>query len=204
MLFAARPWVKLTAAGSQDSRAPSATLTLGDPEEGPSLLLLRFAVALPPERSIQRALLVLDAMPDCARLPGRVQLELAQVRSRWQPDAVSWSRRPELDMPMRAGAVHATPHRPLRLDVTKLVRQWGEHRGRYHGLAVLAQGEGPGPACFTTGATWGQGPRLEVYLAPVKTKRDAGADAADDAGPDAGDGGGDDDGGRPARPDEKH
>jgi hypothetical protein len=98
---------------------------------------------------------------------------------------------------MRAGSISATPAQPLRRDVTELVRQWAEHRERFHGLAVLASGDGPGHACFTTGLTWGRGPRIEAYLLPPKKKSgDAGLDDGGADGGDGGDGGDDEDGGR--------
>jgi hypothetical protein len=161
--------------------------------------LRRFAVKLPPKARLQRALLVMDPMPQCTRLPGRIHLELSHVLSPWRSGSISWSRQPDLSLPMRASTVTATPPLPVRLDVTELVREWGEHRGRYYGLGLNAAGRGPGRACFTTGLTWGTGPRLEVFLAPEKKKKkrkraaDAGADAASDAGADGGRGTGEKD-----------
>jgi hypothetical protein len=48
----------------------------------------------------------------------------------------------------------------------------------------MASGDSPTGACYTTGLTWGTGPRLSVYLWPELP--DAGADADADGG-DAGD-----------------
>lgn len=149
-----------------------------------ALLLMRFAVSYPPGARLQRAFLALDPLPDCARRPGRVTLELAQVLSPWRSIDLSHERLPKMTVPMRAATVSATPAHPLRLDVTELVRQWGRTRERYYGLALLADGDSDTGACYTSGLEWGAGPRLEIYLWP-KEPKDAGVDA--DAEPDAGD-----------------
>jgi hypothetical protein len=81
-----------------------------------------------------------------------------------------------MSVPMRAATVSATPARPLRLDVTELLREWRVDPERYHGLALLGSGDSDTGACYTSGLRWGSGPRLEVYLAP-KEPKDGGADA---------------------------
>ena len=78
----------------------------------------------------------------------------------------------------------ATPARVLRIDVTEVVRGWAKDRKRYHGLALIANGTSDTGACFTSGLTWGQGPRLQIFLRPDKPV-DGGADGdadADDSG----------------------
>ena len=161
-------------------------IVLGGPEHPATIMLLRFAVKLPDQAEIQSALLVLDALPKCGGRPGKISLELAHVLSAWEPQAVSFNRRPELSIPMKAATAHATPPRPLRLDVTQLVAEWRDHRSRYHGLALLATRDSGAGACYSTGLSWGRGPRLEIYLKPKPKKKkpqDAGADASSDASP---------------------
>jgi hypothetical protein len=173
---------KLSASEPTSQLGESDTIVLGDPRESQSLLLLRFALTLPSTTRLEAAVLRLDPMPRCGVMPATVRLELCQVLSRWSSDTVRWARRPELGLPMRGTSVAATPPRPFRLDVTDLVREWDLHPERYHGLGLLASGEGPGSLCFASGLRSAAGPRLEVYLAPSP---DAGADAGDagDAGP---------------------
>ena len=168
------------------------TITLG--KRGVTeTLLMRYAVELPEDAKVQRALLVLDSMPDCARRPGRIALELAHVLSPWRSAQLTRGNQPRLDLPMRVADTTATPARPLRIDVTEVVRAWAEDRKRYHGIALIANGTSDTGACFTSGLTWGEGPRLQIFLRPPKVAdagADADADAADDAeAGDAGDAG---------------
>jgi hypothetical protein len=146
-------------------------------------LLMRFAVSLPPGARVQRALLLLDPLPQCARRPGRMAVEVAHVLSPWESSETQAGTQPRLSLPMRAGEASVTPPRPLRLDITEIVREWADHRTRYHGVALMASGDSPTGACFTTGVTWGEGPRLHIYVWPETP--DAGVDAAVDADTDA-------------------
>ncbi len=164
-------------------------LVLGRQDDGPSKLLLRFALKLPKKTKLQRALLVLEPLPKCTRLPGRLRLELSHILSPWNSKSVSWARQPKMSLPMAAADQPAVPPKPIRLDVTELVRQWAQHRSRYHGLALIASGTSPSGVCYASGLSWGQGPRLELYLLPKKKKKkkkaktDAGAaDGGKDAG----------------------
>src|SRR5688572_2096293 len=54
-------------------------IVLGRPEETDAVLLLRFAVSLPPGGRLQRAYLVLDPMPQCTRRPGHIRIDVAHV-----------------------------------------------------------------------------------------------------------------------------
>lgn len=129
-------------------------------------LVMRYAVTIPPERKLQRALLVMDPLPRCPRQPGRIRLEVAHVLAPWSSGELSPARLPKLSLPMHAGDLTVTPARALRVDVTDVVREWAEHRSRYHGLALQGVGDSATGACFTSGVAWGRGPRLEIYLWP--------------------------------------
>ncbi len=164
------------------------------PELGPTIrlgkrgetetLLMRYSVELPEDGKVQRALLVLDPLPDCAPRPGRIALELAHVLSPWRSAELTRGNQPRLDLPMRLADTRATPAQPLRIDVTEIVRRWAKHRKRYHGIALIANGTSDTGACFTTGLTWGEGPRLQIFLRP-DAPADGGADADGDAGDDS-------------------
>lgn len=167
-------------------------IVLGEAGHASAKLYLRFAIAIPPAERVQRALLTLTPLPSCTRKPGRMALEVAHILAPWRSAEMSRGDRPRLDIPMRAGETSVTPARPLRIDVTELVRAWAEHKKRYHGLALMAAGDSATGACFTSGLTAGQGPTLHVYLWPDEA--DGGIDAgdagdADDAGDDGDDGG---------------
>jgi hypothetical protein len=149
-------------------------LQLGKGGDG-GMLVMRFALELPAEHELEHALLVLEPMPACERRPGTVELELAQVLSPWSSTDLERGRPPKLGVPLRAPSALVTPAQPLRLDVTELVASWLQRRDRYHGLALLASGDSPTGACFTTGMTWGNGPELHVFVR--RPEKDAGSDA---------------------------
>jgi hypothetical protein len=67
-------------------------------------------------------------------------------------------------VPIEAGVVRARPARPLRVDVTPIVRGWSRRNPDDHGLALLAKGDDAYGAVVSTGVTRGHGPRLEVYV----------------------------------------
>jgi hypothetical protein len=161
-------------------------IVLGREGESSARLLMRFAVTMPPAARVQRALLELEPLPDCARRPGRMVVEVAHVLSPWRSAEVA-SPGPELGLPMRAAEVAITPAQRLRLDVTDVVKEWARHPKRYHGLALMASGDSPTGACYTTGLTNGSGPRLSIFLWPELP--DAGADADADGGDEDEDGG---------------
>lgn len=141
------------------------------------VLVLGFSLEIPEGRRLQRALLELDPLPRCDESPGRVGLELAHVLSPWSSEGLARGRRPRLGIPMRLADASATPPRALALDVTEVVRAWQEERGRYHGVAILASGDSPTGACYSSGVSAGVGPRLSVYLWPLPT--DAGVDGGE-------------------------
>jgi len=151
-------------------------LTLGRASDGEAMWLFRFALTLPDDARIQRALLVLDPLPGCEKRPGRMKLEVSNVLSAWSADTLR-SQRPKIGLPMRALDAPVVPARILRVDLTELVMRWREHRRRYHGLALIAHGDSATGACFSTGQSAGRGPRLEVLLAPDADSKDAGAAA---------------------------
>jgi len=159
------------------------TITLGKRGQTETLLM-RYSIELEQDARVQRALVVLDPMPDCVRRPGRIALELAHVLSPWRSAQLTRGNQPRLELPMRLPDAAATPARPLRIDVTEVVRGWAKDRKRFHGLAIIANGTSDTGACYTSGLTWGEGPRLQIYLRPVKAA-DAGADGDADANGDA-------------------
>ena len=159
------------------------TITLGKRGQADTLVM-RYAIELEEDARVQRALLVLDPMPDCVRRPGRIALELAHVRSPWRSGELTRGTQPHLELPMRLPDTTATPPRPLRIDVTEVVRGWAADRKGFHGLAIIANGTSDTGACYTSGLTWGQGPRLQVFLRPEKPA-DAGTDGDADARDDA-------------------
>lgn len=165
-------------------------IVLGADGHADAKLYLRFAISVPPAERVQRAILNLDPLPMCDRKPGRMALEVAHIVAPWKSSELSGAERPKLGIPMRVGEASVTPPKPLRLDVTEIVKAWARHRKRYHGIALMAAGTSATGACYTSGLSYGQGPRLSVYLWPEKTDAGTKADAAPKDKPDAGEGDG--------------
>jgi hypothetical protein len=169
-------------------------LELGADELAGAVLLLRFPM-LPEEASALRmAVLELLPTPSCGGPPTTIDLRLQQVRGPWQADTVSAVRMPELSLPVHAARYRSATPRPLRIDITEIVRQWAARPHRYHGLALTAERQGPaGAACFGSGLGVTPGPTLTLYLhpAPDGGTRDGGSGGAGgrDAGADNSEGG---------------
>ena len=142
------------------------TFVLGKRSDRDAMLLMRFAIALPDDARLQRAVISLDPMPQCVRRPGRIEIEVAHVLSPWRSSQLTAGNQPKLGLPMRLAETSATPAKPLRIDVTEIVQAWKEHRKRYHGVALSASGESDSGACYTTGLAYGVGPRLDLYFWP--------------------------------------
>lgn len=132
--------------------------------DGAATALLRFALRLPAEGRVQRALLVVEPARGCELRPGEVVISLASIRAPWRPTEISAAQLPPLGGFGRVATVPVTPPIPLRLDVTELVAEWRAHPARYHGLALRGRGTSPTGLCLATGAGADRGPRIDVYL----------------------------------------
>jgi hypothetical protein len=147
---------------------PPESATLG--RRGGALLLLRFAIDLPPEANVIEAYLLLERAPDVDADPTPITLHVERVTEPWDGRSVSWARQPHLD---EIGAPIASVRLPsgrrdMRLDVRSLVQRWARRSRDEFGIAVVAQGESatgvtlvmvPGPS-----ASEAAGPRLELYV----------------------------------------
>lgn len=129
----------------------------------------RGKAAAPGSEPVQRALLVLEPLPDRPVEPGTLALEVAEILEPWAATSTSARSIPRTGLPMRAGSVATAPRRPLRLDVTELLRAWSKGT-RGHGLALVATPRGGGRAWYALSGPDRVSPRLEVYLAPDGTE----------------------------------
>lgn len=161
-------------------------IRLGE-RDRPVTLLLGFSVRLPEGERVQRALIELSPLPSCPHVVNKLAVELMPITEPWKPHTARAASPPKMGLPM-AYAPQRVLDQPLRIDVTELVRDWYSKRDDDHGLALRISGQGAQSSCFSSGGSWTDGPRLDVYLWP---EADAGADAdAGDAGDaDAGDAG---------------
>ncbi len=153
-------------------------------------LLLAFAVSLPAESRVQRALLTFEPLPSCPHAVNDLSITLRRIVGTWQPHTLRSNSPPRMDLPMPFANEHVQGG-PLRLDVTELVRGWASGQSRDRGIALSVAGQGSRANCYSTGLDYGAGPRLQVFLWPEEDP-DAGADAdaTSAADGDAGEGGG--------------
>jgi hypothetical protein len=114
-----------------------ATLGKGDG----ALVLLRFAIALPPEAEVLEAYLLLRQEGDVDADPDPIVLHAARVTDPWDGRRVTWAHAPrvvEMNAPVtRVGAATA---RNVRLDVRAIVQRWRRRPGEDFGIAVVAEG----------------------------------------------------------------
>jgi hypothetical protein len=141
LVFAPEDLAYLTPGG--DRRDPSIGV-LGSLREPRSLILLRFAVPLPPEANVLEAYLVLERATEIDADPGQLMLHTARIVDPWDSRSVSWPRQPRLH---EAGApvtpVTSTSGPLVRLDVRTIVQRWRRRSGDDFGVAILAEGATP-------------------------------------------------------------
>jgi hypothetical protein len=150
--------------GAPPGSLPEA-VALGRASTGDVVLLLRFSASWQDDAEVASAFLVLDPVAGAQPSERRVPVEVARILEPWRSESATWGRQPRLSLPTVAALVRRSPPRPLRLDVTSLVRDWARRREDDHGIAVLAPGDDAVGAAYSMGTSdQGTGPRLEVYL----------------------------------------
>jgi hypothetical protein len=152
----------LSAHGPEDA-SPDA-IAFGQAARGSTVLLLRYAPRWADGAEVEAAFLVLEPLAGAPSVQLPVRVELARVLEPWSAASATWARQPRLGLPAPAATLRPAPPGPLRLEVTEIVRGWAKRPRGEHGIAVVASGEDPFGAVFTSGRSDGQAPRLEVYL----------------------------------------
>jgi hypothetical protein len=139
-------------------------VVLGRDEGGGVVMLLRFAATWRDDAEIASAYVVLD--PASGATPPRVapNVEIARILEPWDPSTTSWGRQPRISLPVRAGQLRAQPPAPVRVDVTRFVRDWAKRLPDDHGIALLIDGDDALGAAYSMGVDDGTGPLLEVYV----------------------------------------
>ena len=121
------------------SASVPAVITLGRAADGDALLLLRFALTLPPTSTVLEAYLLLERSDAVDADPPPVFLHADRIRDRWEASTLSWARQPRLE-DTRSPRTAVTAGRGLvRLDVRDLVRRWAARAPEEQGLAVVAE-----------------------------------------------------------------
>jgi hypothetical protein len=125
------------APGDAEGAAPRVA-TLGRARDAGSMLLLRFAVDLPPDAAVMGAYVLLDRVSSLDADPGAIALHAARIASPWDVRSIAWGRAPRLEdahLPdTRADAGSGT----VRLDVRALVQGWRQHAPDEQGIAIVA------------------------------------------------------------------
>jgi hypothetical protein len=165
VLLSPRDLAVLASRGASGAGADlPAFIALGREGEGNLVVLLRFAATWRDDSDVVSAFLLLDPLEGAIPPSNTIPVEVARILDPWSPSTVSWGRQPRLALPETAAVVRPQPPRPLRVDVTAMVRAWKQRRADDHGIALLTAARDPFGSSYSTGVTGGVGPRLEVYV----------------------------------------
>ena len=141
-----------------------AVLAFGRAGEGSLVVLLHFTATWRDDADVVGAFLLLDPLEGVVPPSNPIPIEVARILDPWSPSTVSWGRQPRLALPALAAVIRPPAPRPLRINVTEMVRSWKQRRADDHGIALLADGRDPFGSPYSTGVTGGVGPQLEVYV----------------------------------------
>jgi hypothetical protein len=131
---------------------------------GSLVVLLRFVASWRDDAEVVSAFLLLDPLSGAPPARSSTPIEIARILEPWSSETASWGRQPRLGLPEVSAIVVGRPIAPLRVDVTSIVRGWPKRARSEHGIALLAEGNDPFGAVYSTGIAGGAGPRLEVYV----------------------------------------
>ncbi|MGD0677778.1 MAG: DNRLRE domain-containing protein [Polyangiaceae bacterium] len=124
---------------------PVALLGRGDG----AVLLLRFALPLPPEAVVLEAYLALRRAPDVEVDPTPVVLHVARVVEPWDGRSVRWALQPRIDEGFAPATRVAPGWGPIvRLDVRDVVERWRRQSRDEWGVAVVAEGRSRSGVAF--------------------------------------------------------
>lgn len=159
------------APGDTEGEVPRVA-TLGRARDGASLLLLRFALDLPPDATVIDAHVILDRAPASASDPGPIALHAAQIVDPWDARSVAWGRAPHLVELGAPRSIVDAARTSVRIDVRTIVSRWRRHAPDDRGIAIVAD------RVSATGLTFaladgagGTDERPPVF--PVRTLKDA-------------------------------
>jgi hypothetical protein len=145
--------------------------TLGRARDAGSVVLLRFALDVPPEATILGAYVVLDRAPAIDADPSPIALHAARIVQAWDAQSVSWGRAPFLSDARSPVTTVDDARTSVRLDVRILVQRWRAHARDDHGIAIVADRSSASGVAFTLAD--GAGASEERALAlPVRSLRD--------------------------------
>jgi hypothetical protein len=155
---------------SHDGPPPLARLG----SSGGPIVLLRFAIDLPPEASVVEAYIDLERVDEADADPAPVSLHAVRITSPWDERSLSWGDVPRLDdvgAPITRVRESAGPR--VRVDVRDIVQRWRRRAGDEFGVAVVAESEGPTGIAFAlrpsaagaeSAPSSTRAPELELYV----------------------------------------
>jgi hypothetical protein len=146
--------------------------TLGRTRDAGSMLLLRFALDLPPGTSVLEAHVVLDRAPSTDTDTAPVALRAARIVDPWDARSIAWGRAPRLDDAHLPVTTIDDPRAAVRLDVGPLVRRWRRHEPDDQGIAIVADRTSPTGIAL---ATADEAPPVEdrIPVLPVRRLADS-------------------------------
>jgi hypothetical protein len=148
--------------------------TLGRERDAASIVLLRFALDLPPEATILGAYVVLDRAPAIDADPSPIALHAARIAQGWDAQSVSWGRAPFLSDARSPVTMVDDARTSVRLDVRLLVQRWRAHAPDDHGVAIVADRSSATGVTFTLADGAGASGMSEegALSLPVRSVRD--------------------------------
>jgi hypothetical protein len=149
----------------------SRVVTLGRERDAASVLLLRFAVDLPPDTIVLEAHVVLERVQSVPADPQPIALHAARIVDPWGARSITWGRAPRLDDARLPVTTLEEAGAAARVDVVPLVRRWRGHATDDHGIAIVADRvSATGMAFAMADGSFGFD---ETPLLPVRTLADS-------------------------------
>jgi hypothetical protein len=136
LVFAATDAARLGPGDAQGS-IPRIAILARD-RDARAVLLLKFALDLPPGTTIVEAHVVLDRAPAVSSDPTPVTLHAVRIADLWDARSITWGRAPRLDDVHLPSTTIDDARHEVRLDVRPLVRAWRLHAPEDQGIAVVA------------------------------------------------------------------
>jgi hypothetical protein len=139
-------------------------IAIGRAASGSIVVLMHFVASWRDDADVASAFLLLEPQEGAAPPRSSTPIAIARILEPWTSDTASWGRQPRLAVPEVSAIAPGLMQQRLRVDVTSIVRRWPKRAEDEHGIAMLAEGNDPFGAVYSTGLASGPGPRLEVYL----------------------------------------
>jgi hypothetical protein len=151
--------------GDESSSHNAETAAMGK-MAAPSAVLLRFPLGLPLSVDVLEAYVLLDQAVDFEADPIPIEVHAQVITSAWTASSISWHGRPHVeDANTPWSRAQPSGPRTVRIDVTRVLRNWSRGPRDSFDAAVEARGKSStGVAFALASGRHGRGPRLELYV----------------------------------------